>query len=364
MNNGACYAFGLNYTCICPQGYSGLRCEITPPAICILPCANNGTCAIRPTDNVQICVCLSGYTGSRCEIQISPCIPVPCLNNGICVPSTYANGSFGFICVCTPPYTGKSVLFHIGRNERKNSFLGPLCANYIPLTCGNITCLNGGICLLVGNRSICQCPSLFTGTRCEFLINACDSKFIGKEKLIVLHVSGQPCVNDGTCQTILVGRKKRQQPVVTSTNTGYFCQCPPFYTGVRCETYVTLCASNPCQNNGTCYQDGISNNIRCVCPPNFTGILCNIPFNGSNICTANPAICFNGGTCRANGSLSQGFSCDCTPLTTGQYCEQPLNQCQRNPSICPNNGTCVSALSMDFSPVFHRLIFCLFRSQL
>lgn len=133
---------------------------------------------------------------------------------------------------------------------------------------------------------------------------------------------------------------------MTSTNTGYFCQCPPFYTGARCESFITLCGSNPCQNNGTCYQDGTTNTIRCVCPPNFTGIFCNIPFNGSNICTANPGICFNGGICRPNASLSQGFSCECIGMTTGAYCEQPLDECQMNPRLCMNNGTCVS-LSSD-----------------
>lgn len=119
------------------------------------------------------------------------------------------------------------------------------------------------------------------------------------------------------------------------------------YTGLRCETYVTLCASNPCQHNGTCYQDIVSNIIRCVCPPNYTGVFCNST-NVTNTCTVNPSICFNGGTCRANASLSQGFSCQCTPTTTGQYCEQIINECQQTPSPCINNGTCVSLKENDF----------------
>jgi hypothetical protein len=107
LNNGVCYVLGTNYTCLCLQGYTGARCEIISPNVCTLTCANNGTCAIRASDNAQICVCPTGYTGSRCEIQISPCTPSPCLNNGICLPSTYANGTLGFQCICTAPYTGK-----------------------------------------------------------------------------------------------------------------------------------------------------------------------------------------------------------------------------------------------------------------
>jgi len=107
LNNGICYSTGINYTCICTQGYSGLRCEVTPPNSCTLNCINNGTCAIRAQDNVQICICPSGYTGSRCEIQISPCNPSPCLNNGVCLPSTYTNNTLSFQCICTVPYTGE-----------------------------------------------------------------------------------------------------------------------------------------------------------------------------------------------------------------------------------------------------------------
>ncbi len=177
LNNGVCFPIGTNYTCLCQQGYSGLRCETTPSNICTLSCSNNGTCAIRAQDNVQICVCLQGYTGSRCEIQISPCIPSPCLNNGVCVPSVYTNGTLGFQCMCTSPYTGKWFWFFIcKKNKSKKFILGPICATYIPTVCGNSSCLNGGTCLINGNSTICQCPVLFTGAHCEYLINPCDSK--------------------------------------------------------------------------------------------------------------------------------------------------------------------------------------------
>lgn len=151
---------------------------------------------------------------------------------------------------------------------------------------------------------------------------------------------GQPCVNSGTCQVVSLGRKKRQ----TTTALGYVCQCLALYTGPRCETVLSLCASNPCQNNGTCFQDIFSNTIRCICPPNFTGVFCNIIINTTNVCTANPGICVNGGTCRVNSSSALGFSCACPPTSTGIFCEQPLDSCRPNgTSICANNGTCVSA---------------------
>ncbi|CAF0850468.1 unnamed protein product [Adineta steineri] len=309
LNNGICYSTGITYSCICTQGYSGLRCEIISPNLCTINCANNGTCAIRAQDSVPICICAGGYTGTRCEIQISPCIPSPCLNNGLCLPSTYTNGTLGYQCICTAPYTGQ------------------ICSTYLSIICGNTSCLNGGTCLMNGDRTICQCSSLFTGTRCESLNNACDS---------------HPCVNGGTCySTGGMGRKKRQATVPL----GYFCQCPTTYTGGRCETYLSLCGSNPCRNNGTCYQDSTANRIYCMCLPTFTGTFCDTPTNGTNICTRNPSVCVNGGTCRVNSSLAQGFSCACMPTTTGLYCEQPLDLCSIYPTPCLNNGTCISSLS-------------------
>ncbi|CAM4752695.1 unnamed protein product [Rotaria magnacalcarata] len=308
LNNGVCYSTGINYACICSPGYSGVRCEIVSPTLCTLTCSNRGTCAIRGQDNTQICICPTGYTGIQCEMQLSPCMPSPCLNNGVCFPSTYPNGTLGFQCVCTAPYTGS------------------ICATYMPLACGNTTCLNGGTCLISGNRTICLCLSLFTGIHCESLINPCDS---------------QPCVNGGTCYTASSGRKKRQ----IMTAMGFYCQCPILYTGTRCESYISLCGSNPCQNNGTCYQDLSLNIIYCACIPNYTGTFCNTLLNATNFCTANPSICLNGGTCHTNSSLSRGFSCACSPTTTGYFCELPIDLCQTNPKPCANNGTCVASLT-------------------
>jgi len=143
---------------------------------------------------------------------------------------------------------------------------------------------------------------------------------------------------------------------------GYYCQCPSIYTGARCESFTTLCGPNPCQNNGTCYQDFTSNIIRCICTPNYTGTFCNTTTNGTNICIVNPSICYNGGTCRVNTSLPQGFSCVCTPATTGLYCEQPINSCQTNPSPCANNGTCVSLRIVLYLLI--KFFIFLFRSHL
>ena len=47
------------------------------------------------------------------------------------------------------------------------------------------------------------------------------------------------------------------------------CTCKEGFKGDNCEENVDECASQPCQNGGTC-MDG-ANCFVCVCPPGFTG---------------------------------------------------------------------------------------------
>uniref|UniRef100_A0A8C3NKF6 Slit guidance ligand 2 n=1 Tax=Geospiza parvula TaxID=87175 RepID=A0A8C3NKF6_GEOPR len=75
--NGAQCTDAVNgYTCICPEGYSGLFCEFSPPMV--LPrtspcdnyeCQNGAQCIIKESE--PICQCLSGYQGEKCEKLIS-----------------------------------------------------------------------------------------------------------------------------------------------------------------------------------------------------------------------------------------------------------------------------------------------------
>nr|XP_019918640.2 integrin beta-like protein A isoform X1 [Crassostrea gigas] len=93
---------------------------------------------------------------------------------------------------------------------------------------------------------------------------------------------------------------------------------------------VSPCLSEPCQNNGTCVRNGLTQNYTCTCVPGFTGRFCEID---KNECTSGP--CQNGGTCL---DLINKYECQCVPGYTGTQCEIDINECASNP--CENQASC------------------------
>ena len=157
--------------------------------------------------------------------------------------------------------------------------------------------------------------------------------------------ASQPCKNGGTC---IPSDSKNYK---TGVYTGAFrCTCAQGYFSKypdrSCATkWVDPCASNPCQNHGTCRSRSGSTYASCSCLSGYIGRTCDTVWQDS--CTSNP--CLNGATCSSYKS-SLNYRCSCAHSTTdavlygGANCGTEFDDpCETDP--CVNGGTCTSSAS-------------------
>jgi hypothetical protein len=129
--------------------------------------------------------------------------------------------------------------------------------------------------------------------------------------------ASEPCQNGGTC---------------LDGFSSFTCLCASGYSGLICETEINECASDPCQNGGTCI-DGV-NSFTCNCLSNYFGSLCEL----FDACASNP--CQNGGTC-SNNPATALFNCTCVSGFSGTLCQNNIDDCASNPCQHSESSLCV-----------------------
>lgn len=133
-----------------------------------------------------------------------------------------------------------------------------------------------------------------------------------------------PCQNGGTCQ---------------SDVADYRCLCAPGYAGRHCSDAAIhfSCSPNPCLNGGLC-NNSLGGEARCWCMEPWIGRYCQVEYRRT--CKTQP--CFNNGTCHPDAT--HGYRCECPSLnrTLGPDCEMKT-ACADDP--CQSRGTCVTVSS-------------------
>lgn len=94
-----------------------------------------------------------------------------------------------------------------------------------------------------------------------------------------------------------------------------------------------VCFQRDCLNGGTCAN--AAEEYACSCPAGYEGDDC-----GHNIDECLQAECANNSTCR---DLIAAYECDCQPGFEGRHCEMEIDECQSAP--CHNDGVCTDQLA-------------------
>ncbi|XP_067369037.1 protein crumbs homolog 1 isoform X3 [Channa argus] len=200
------------------------------------PCLNGGEC--QDLFNTYNCTCAEGWAGRRCDFNINTCASNPCIHGNCSV-----NG-LTYVCACEVGYAGVD------------------CEQEVDV-CENHLCAHGGTCLHGPESYACLCPENYTGPLCSERVEEIPwyivVKNVRRPKLPV-SVCGDDtrnytCFNGGNC-----------------TDRELSCDCPPGFTGHRCEQEVDECKSNPCQNGGYCRN--LLNKFVCVCDMSYAGDMC------------------------------------------------------------------------------------------
>ncbi|KAG1672645.1 Protein jagged-2 [Nymphon striatum] len=323
LNRGTCENTEPNdFKCRCPDGFSGVNCQIVDNMCLTRPCQNDGVCS--EVNGGYKCTCRPGYTGEQCQINIDECASRPCKNGGICAdlvnsykckcpegwqgatlsdsPNPCRNGATCFntnndyYCQCTEEYEGKSCA------SQRPSCRNPPCHDVND--CLPNRCNNGGTCIDGVGSFQCICQDGWEGKFCNMNKNECNPN---------------PCRNNAICSDKIAD---------------FVCNCKDGWKGKLCNLRHTHCDINTCMHGGTCIDVG--HGFRCHCPDGWGGSTCQISKNPS--CKSNP--CKNSATCINTGDT---FTCMCREGFEGTACEYNINDC--NPYPCYNGGKCMDGIN-------------------
>nr|XP_042907259.1 fibropellin-1-like isoform X9 [Parasteatoda tepidariorum] len=234
------------------------------------------------------------------------CRNISCRNGGRCIVST--NGAQ---CLCRFPYEGKFCEID---------------------PCANISCRNGGKCVVSGNGAQCFCRFPYEGRFCEIDTDLCRNISCRNGGRCINSINGAQCL----CRFPYEGKLCEIDPcaniscrnggkcVVGGNGAQCFCRFP--YEGKFCE--IDPCANISCRNGGKCVVSG--NGAHCLCRFPYEGRFCEID---TDLCRN--ISCRNGGKCI---NIKNGVQCLCRHPYEGKFCE--IDPCAN--ISCRNGGKCVA----------------------
>jgi hypothetical protein len=346
-------------------------------------CVNHGRCAPNPQDG---CECPPGWTGSNCEIEVDDeqhsehgeeCGDGYCYNGGNCVTTRISRPdksvSEEYHCDCSNAITSTALYAGESCEHKSTDF----CSH--PQVEGNLNgvlfCVNGGKCEdnpLEG----CDCPPQWSGFSCQFETEPEDIQDSLDDTGDDLEDCGDVgvCLNGGECVTTTVVSGDGDRSTIQHCDCFLAYNQDDIFAGPQCEFRSTSNCTVPepgeglggilfCVNGGSCMENV---NQGCDCPPAWTGLRCEFQVEEDDFrdddtnfvedfVPCGSDYCYHGGICeKATINGMEMDTCDCatavtaTDLYAGEFCQYKSTQFCSEPDgndltgieFCTNEGQC------------------------
>ena len=406
---GGLHAAADSYHCICDDGWTGEHCEADIDECISSPC-QNGTCvdsttcpadedggeagcgpidgmvqcsdgscvpqvlgALHAAIESYSCVCEAGWSGEHCEVDIDECVSMPCKNGAVCMESNEFGVACGNCTVVALRQCGDVCVPHEHCTERTDDHCNEVVIDAYECVCEvgwdgfnceddfdeciSTPCFNGATCVDKGTVAFeCNCAYGWEGTLCEHSIDPCaryeddcDSRancthagpgmhectctagFAGTGQVCsdANECASNPCQNGGSC--VDSGLFRRPPPNADGmrlqvTPLGeYACGCVNGWNGTNCEFDIDECTSDPCQHGGICSDTTSAPRDPCQ----LVGMTSCGTLSG---CVAK-ALC---------DAIDQ-YACQCVGGWEGHDCELDIDECNSSP--CANGAQCLDSVS-------------------